>query len=222
MGTALKLCEDVGVKVVSITCDGPAANFSMFTTFGCDILRQQNITSFESGNTRVHAFIDPCHAIKLIRNAFGELKIFIDLLGRKVDFTFLEILLKLQEKQGLHLAIKIKQPHIFYHKQKMKVKLATQLFSSSLADALDYCRSELKLKEIEGCEGTANFINLMNNVFDVLNSHSIRPPGFKKAMCPANIGIISALFEGATNYFKSLKLPSGELLINSRRKTGLI
>lgn len=118
MGTALKLCQDIGVKVVSITCDGPAANFSMFTSFGCDILRQQDVTSFESGNARVHAFVDPCHAIKLIRNAFDELRVFIDLLGRKVHFNFLEKLLELQEKQGLHLANKIKQPIYFTTNKK--------------------------------------------------------------------------------------------------------
>lgn len=104
MSTALKLCEDVGIKVVSITCDGPVANFSMFTSLGCDIVRNQDITSFESGNTRIHAFIDPCHVIKLIRNAFGELRVFIESFGRKVDFKFFEELLELQEKQGLHLA----------------------------------------------------------------------------------------------------------------------
>lgn len=62
----------------------------------------------------------------------------------------------------------------------MKVKLATQLLSSSVADALEYCRSELKLKQFEECSGTVNYINIMNDVFDVLNSHSIRPPGFKQ------------------------------------------
>ncbi|CAB3236478.1 unnamed protein product [Arctia plantaginis] len=104
----------------------------------------------------------------------------------------------------------------------MKVKLATQLFSSSVADALEFCRNQLKLKRFEDCSGTVNFINIMNHVFDVLNSHSIRPPGWKKAMCPQNIGFIRALFESTIEYLKSLKLITGELLVESRRKTGFI
>lgn len=222
VNTALQLCENVGIKVVSVTCDGPVANFCMFSHLGCDILKNQEKTSFERGNTLVHAFIDPCHAVKLIRNAFGELRVFVDQFGRKIEFKYVEQLLELQEKKNLHLANKLKKAHIFFQKQKMKVKLATQLFSSSVADALEYCWTDLKIKIFEDCAGTISFINLMNDVFDILNSHSIRPPGFKKAMCPSNIGLITALFESATVYLMHLKLSSGELLINSRRKTGFI
>lgn len=53
----------------------------------------------------------------------------------------------------------------------MKVRLATQLSSNSVADALHYCKNELKLKEFEGCTATVNFIRIVNDMFDVLNSH---------------------------------------------------
>lgn len=114
--TALRLCEDVGVKVVSITCDGPVVNFSMFSSLGYNIIRNQDKTSFERGNTFIHAFIDPCHAIKLIRNAFGELRVFIDPFERKVDFKYLEELLEFQEKSCLHLANKVKKTHYILSK----------------------------------------------------------------------------------------------------------
>lgn len=41
-------------------------------------------------------------------------------------------------------------------------------------------------------------------------------------MCPENIGFIRALFDCAIEYLRLLKLPSGELLVESRRKTGFI
>lgn len=88
----------------------------------------------------------------------------------------------------------------------MKVKLATQLFSNSVSDALDFCRTELKMKKIE----------------DSIGIIPSAKPGCKKAMCPSNIGLITGLFKSTTNYLKTLSLPSGELLINSRRKTGFI
>lgn len=51
----------------------------------------------------------------------------------------------IQVNEGLHLSNKLR--HIEYHKQKMKVKLAVQIFSSSVADALDICKSDLQLSE---------------------------------------------------------------------------
>lgn len=170
----------------------------------------------------MHIFIDPCHTIKLIRNAFGEMKVFFDNFGRKIDFNYLEELLRLQDREGLHMATKLTKAHLMFDKQKMKVRLATQLLSNSVADALHYCENELKLKKFEGCTATVNFIRIVNDVFDVLNSHSVRPPGWKKAVCPENIGLIEALFEGAITYFRNLKLQSGQLVICSRRKTGFI
>lgn len=41
-------------------------------------------------------------------------------------------------------------------------------------------------------------------------------------MCPANIGLVKALFDGAIHYLGTLRFPSGELLINSRQKTEFI
>lgn len=218
----IQKCKDVGVKIVSVTCDGPAANFSMFGHLGCNLMQDQINTYFEHDSDKIYAFIDPCHVIKLIRNAFGELKLFYDLYGRKINFNLLERLLQLQEAEGLHMGTKMTKAHLYFAKQKMKVRLATQLLSNSVADALEFCQKELRLYGFEDCEGTINFIRILNDVFDVLNSCSIRPPGWKKAICPENIGLVEAFFEGAISYISNLKFPSGNLVIDSKRKTGFI
>lgn len=76
--TGIKLTEDTEAVVVSVTCDGLAANFGMFSSLGCDISQNQDHSSFvTSMGKTVHAFFNPCHAIKLIRNAFGDLRVFI-------------------------------------------------------------------------------------------------------------------------------------------------
>lgn len=49
--------------------------------------------------------------------------------GNIINFNFIERLFILQEEEGAHLANKLRKQHIFFHKQKMKVKLATQLLS---------------------------------------------------------------------------------------------
>lgn len=50
----------------------------------------------------------------------------------------------------------------------------------------------------------------------------MRPPGWKKAICAANISLTSAFLSSVEDYLKLLRLPSGKLLINLRRKTGFI
>lgn len=40
----------------------------------------------------------------------------------------------------------------------MKVALATQALSESVASALDFCRDDLKLPEFQGSEETSAFI----------------------------------------------------------------
>lgn len=70
--------------------------------------------------------LDAEHVIKLIKNAFGEMKQFVDVDGNIIDFNFLVKLNELQEKEGLHLGNKMRQTHIKFFKQKMRVKFATQ------------------------------------------------------------------------------------------------
>lgn len=94
----------------------------MFTSLGCNVLKDQTLTNFESEENIVHVFIDPCHAIKLVRNALGELRICIDTMAREINFKYLELLLDLQEEKGLHMATKIGKAHILFEKQKNESK----------------------------------------------------------------------------------------------------
>jgi len=45
----------------------------------------------------------------------------------------------MQEKEGLRLGNELKLSHIQWWQQKLKVNLAAQTFSASVADAIDYC-----------------------------------------------------------------------------------
>lgn len=216
------MVEETGIKVVALTCDGPVANFAMFHELGCDLNKNQDTTEFSVSNQKLIAFIDPCHAIKLIGNAFGDLGIIIDGRGSKIDFKFITNLHFMQEKEQLHLGTKLKNAHVEYHNQKMKVRLATQRFSNSVADALELCENEFKLPEFQGCGPTANFIRLFNNLFHCLNSRWLRPPGYKKAIFCKNYGEILKFFFDCRLYINQLKLETGQLITTSCRKTGFI
>lgn len=107
--------------------------------------------------------------IKLIRNAFSEKKCFLDFEDNIINFEYVQNVCHLQEKEGCHLANKLRKQHIFYFKQKMKAKLATQLLSQSVADVLRFCKDTLKIKEFCNAGATITFIELFNHGFDILN-----------------------------------------------------
>lgn len=160
--------------------------------------------------------------IKLIRNTLGDYKILIDQDGNEIDFKYLELLLKLQENKGLHLANKVRQAHIFFSNQKMKVRLATQLLSKSVSDALIYCKEKLKLSEFDNCVATAKFINMINDAFDILNSRTMYAPGYKKALCPANIARTVDFINMCKEYIINLKFVNNNYIVKSGRKTGFL
>lgn len=62
----------------------------------------------------------------------------------------------------------------------MKVQLAAQIFSTSVANALLFCKNHLKLEEFQSCQGTIQFLCTFNDLFDILNSKTMKQNGFKR------------------------------------------
>ncbi|CAK1603904.1 unnamed protein product [Parnassius mnemosyne] len=127
----LEKIHETRVKIVSLTFDGCASNIAMLKHLGCNF--EEGKMKFEDPVTKypIMALLDPSHMVKLIRNTFQVYQVFVDENGKKIKWSYLEELNKLQEKEKFHLANKLRYRHIHYHNQKMKVKLATQLFSLS-------------------------------------------------------------------------------------------
>lgn len=93
----------------------------------------------------------------------------------------MEALHKIQEEELFFMANKLRANHIYYKMEIMNVRLAAQLFSASVADALEFCEKELDLPEFNGSNATSKFISLINDVFDILDSRS-RQNGYKRAL----------------------------------------
>lgn len=222
---ALLLCGDAGLRVWSVTCDGAAANIDVMSKLGCrfghtfeDI---NPVFKHPSENYNVYVVLDVCHMIKLARNALGDVKEFWvgDVISKTtIQWEFLTTLFDVQEAEGLHLANKLSINHIKWHNHKMKVKLAVQTFSSSVADALQFLM-ELGQFGFIGCEETIKFIRCVDRLFDLLNSLGAYGRGFKRALTATNIAYLQKVAEDLCRYLLSLKLPGDLLLICSRRKT---
>ena len=96
--------------------------------------------------------------IKLVRNTLADLRVLKNGSGEDIKWEFIENLHTLQSREGLHAANKLRNSHIDWRRQKMKVSLATQTLSKSVADAIRFCREELHLAHFEGSEATEEFI----------------------------------------------------------------
>ena len=227
----IKICiqrlSDAGIKVISVTCDGPQCHFSMMSYLGASLKFPDFKTYFlhpnaEKEQDKVYVLLDVCHMLKLIRNCLSEYEFILDSDNNEIHWKYIVYLEELQDREGLRLANKLKKTHIHYWQQKMKVNLATQVFSNSVADALEFCSKELNLPQFQGCEATVKFIRIFNNLFDILNSRNPWAKEYKAALRVSNKHIWNTLLDEAYDYILALKDSNKVRMYESKRKTGFI
>ena len=124
---------------------------------------------------------------------------------------------RLQDSKGLYLAPKLSRKHIQFEGNKMKFKLAGQLFSQTVANALDLCR-ESGFEEFQGSEDTAEFLRKFDVIFDLQNSASQSGRDKKAPFDPKHIPLINEL----ADYIKSIQDVSGRQILKTRKNTGFL
>uniref|UniRef100_A0A2S2NBA2 THAP domain-containing protein 9 n=1 Tax=Schizaphis graminum TaxID=13262 RepID=A0A2S2NBA2_SCHGA len=142
MKKCLDLLYDTGVKIHSLTFDGAQCNLSMCTKLGAYL--KLNNPNFSSPHTTsgepIYLFYDPCHALKLVRNTLGDKRILINSQGEKIEWEYIKKLYLKEKKEGLKVATKLTQKHVYYFYEKMCVKLASQVFSNSVSKNLSFAK----------------------------------------------------------------------------------
>ena len=217
--------HETGIQVISLTFDGTAANLSMMKILGADFSDVRNLKPYFQHLViaePVFLILDACHMLKLVRNYFGEKKLLKDSNNGIIIYAFIERLYELQSKEGIHAANKLKKHHIEWKQQKMKVKLAAQTLSQSVADALDFCENKLKLKEFQGCGPTINFIQFIDKSFDLLNSRSFIGKNYKAPISSSNLEDYANFVNFVCQYLSSLTDSAGKLICKTNCKTGFI
>lgn len=231
--TALKIVHDTGAEVVSVTCDGAANNIAAMNILGANLKWPDLKVSFEHPITKnpVNVIMDPCHMLKLVRNAVAdffatEKKIKHDQDGH-INWQYIINIVDIQEKAGVHAATKIRRKHIHYQNEKMKVSLAVQTFSRSVSDALFYCENDLKLDQFKGASATSKFCLFLNNIFDVLNVRNFISKGeYTKPFNSMHANKIKLLLEQAEAYILNLMVESKSMkwvpIVQSSRRVGFL
>lgn len=212
--------HEYNIDLTSITCDGDKSNATACKLLGCNFNYYNDKENFrpffENPYTKkiIYIFFDAVHMIKLIRNYFSARKVFFVNGDFEIKWHFIEDLHEQQEKAGLHCACKIRRRHVYFKREKMKVFLATQLLSRSTAKALEFLRSDLKDARFHGTEHTQEFVQNMNDIFDMTN--------VKNRFCkregkePITAENLTAMEEKAEKYIKYIE--SLQILVPVGRK----
>lgn len=117
---AISRLQQINVKVVCVTCDGPPCNKSVFKKLGAELSINQSkpyFTSSDKPEEKIFTLLDSCHMIKLIRNIFATHKILKSDNG-EINFKYIEFLYKLQSEEGFKLSNKIGKAHMQWEKKK--------------------------------------------------------------------------------------------------------
>jgi CHAD domain-containing protein len=136
----LEKVQQLGFKVNALTMDGHATNLAMAKMLGCRLCLDDYsfVPSFKmpEADHRTHLYLDTCHMVKLVRNTFEAIGTICTPSGQAV-WQLIKDLHRLQDDLGVRLANKLRADHVNFHGQKMKVALAVQTLSASVAVALE-------------------------------------------------------------------------------------
>lgn len=165
-----KLHEN-GYMVFAMTSDLGPANQKLLKTLHIDVSKDVVQTWFQhpcDENIKIHVFLDVPHLIKLLRNHFFDSGIRIN--GKFITSAALKRLLQINSGD-LKIAHKLSQVHLDVQgTQRQNVKLATQIFSATNADAILWCGSQGLMNDCPEWAATAEFLKMFNDWFDVFNS----------------------------------------------------
>lgn len=201
--------------------DGHAVNVSAARQLGYQLDPDNLTESVVINGCEVFLFFDYVHCIKLMRNVFASQPFLLNHDNERISWEFLVKLNDIQLREGLKLGNKLSLRHIEFSNKKMKVNLATQIFSKSVADALATMR-ELHNPDFQNSEATEQFLRAFNDLFDIFNSRSTASWGFKSPLSASNWMVTVDFLDFCVEYLGKLTLSNGNKIVRSRKKAGLI
>ena len=210
-------------NVHAVIFDGTAKNMTTAERLGCKIN-----THFDGSfrhpcrdDEKIHVILDACHMIKLARNALADRGIIYDSNKQPIKWDFIVKLHQAQMNDVLHLGNKLKGHHVKWQNHKMKVNIAAQTLSNSVAAAIRFLET-LKAPGFENSDPTSDFILRINTIFDILNSKNRFGKAAKTPITLKNIGAIDEYIKETELYLTKLQDLDGNVMYKGRRKTFIV
>lgn len=221
----IKLFES-GIKVVSVTMDGTYHNITAFELLGAKISSTECKPFFphpSDPDLFIVTMLDPPHMLKLVRNSLESLKTIVWKDKGNVQWSYIEKLQQFQKEHDLFLANKLTERHVNFHNQKMKVNLAAQLLSSSVAKSLRLLH-QLRIHGFTDNDvlTTADFLDLFNNLFDSLNSRKLKSFGFKRGITLQNKDNLFNYYSKSLSEILRFETVAGRSILLCPKKTGFL
>lgn len=168
---AVLLCEAAGLYIDVVTSDGAAWNRSMWKEFKAENSDTPWCIHPCNRQRKLRMCSDYLHLLKCVRNRLVTKKEFHVPEGR-VRLQHFQNLLEYDAKHEFKLAYKLTPKHLNpQNHEKMTTKLAFQLFSDTVADAL-FVLKEKNIIGFQDAEPTIQFCRRINLLSDILNSNS--------------------------------------------------
>lgn len=206
----LMAVSSCNVRISNITFDGYAANFAMCEILGADLnpfsdsFKTFIINPFDK--KPIYIIADPSHMEKLVRNTLASKEIIIDEQNGQVKWDYFVELEKCNRESGFAIVNKLNRKHIDWQQRKMKVRIAVETLSASVADSMEFLMVQGH-PEFKDAQATITFIRHFNNLFDILNSRSMQSTTkYKNPLSPQNEKEIFSYLDTVDQYIKGLKL----------------
>uniref|UniRef100_A0A2A4J5S8 THAP-type domain-containing protein n=1 Tax=Heliothis virescens TaxID=7102 RepID=A0A2A4J5S8_HELVI len=201
----LKLTR-IGIKIMAIVSD-QASNFDRYAKQVKKVSKDNPYFLFN--DQKIYYIFDVPHLIKCIRNNLLTHNFVCD--DKKISWEYIELMYSSQKENMLGLIPKLTDAHINPNTlQKMRVKYAAQVFSRSVYATMNVLIANKTLPE--EAKATAEFVEKINNLFDVLNSITVNSANKYKNSFSQKIYQIN-VFDDAVETFSRLRA------IDSRKGT---
>jgi DNA transposase THAP9 len=194
----IKQILDLDLLPTCIICDQGTQNRRMYTLLGGN----EDQPSTTICGKKIFLIYDMPHLIKSVRNNLlsGNFQINTN---KIVSLNDIRMAYEIDIKNMVRAMIKITPTHLNPNPfQKMNCKLAIQLFSHSVSATIKTCIATGEIKS-QSAINTANFIEVVNNMFDSANSKILNDPNpNRKPLCTRNPQVMENL-EKANKLFKN-------------------
>lgn len=221
----IEAVSDTGVIISNITSDGLTTNISVFEKLGTNIGEFKPSFKNPFGNNDIHIIQDPCHMLKLVRNALADREILYDSENNKIEWKYFTKLHAIGQNTKFMQVHKMTKRHTQWAERIMHVATAAETLSSHNANALQFL-VDAKIPGFTSAAATINFCHIFNDAFDIMNSFQVdRKIGYKCALNPENQNIIFEKLGEIQDYILSLKVRKSKensqivSVLDSDRKT---
>lgn len=168
---------------------------------------------------------DACHMLKLARNIIAGEATISNSQNRKIEWSHFQKLENVRLKNNF-VTHKLNKKHIEFERNKMKVNIAAQTLSSSVANSLEFLMKS-EQPSFKNCAGTIEYARKINDLFDILNTgfHDTLDNNnnniFKTPICKDTEQQIFTFLDESFDYISSLEF-DGQYVIHSKKKTGFL